>query len=100
MLEGHTGSVVFHSAEVNHICSFDNFIFTAGVDGKILIWKNKTWDLIHSLKAHAGAVKYIAIHKTGKIMFSIGEDKRLYTWNLVEGKPVYKKKFKFRKFLF
>ena len=40
-----------HSGTINIITSYEGFVLTAGDDGKICIWKTKTWDLVHTFNA-------------------------------------------------
>ena len=40
-----------HSGTINIITSYEGFVLTAGDDGKICIWKTRTWDLVHTFNA-------------------------------------------------
>lgn len=39
--------------------------------------------------AHPGGVTCISVHPTGKLALSVGNDKKLCTWNLIKGRRAY-----------
>lgn len=42
-----------------------------------------------TLFAHPGGVTCISVHPTGKLALSVGNDKKLCTWNLIKGRRAY-----------
>lgn len=66
-------------------------LFTCSSDGSISAIRCGNWQLDkHWLTAHKGsAVNTFAIHPTGKLALSTGEDGVLRTWNLVKGRQAY-----------
>ena len=74
---------------------FKNFLFSAGEDGNILVWKVKDWGLLHKITAHNKAVYDIEIHSSGKLMISIGKDQRLIVWNLLNLQKNFTRKFSY-----
>lgn len=66
-------------------------LFTCSSDGSISAVRCGNWQLDkHWLTAHKGsAVNTFAIHPTGKLALSTGEDGVLRTWNLIKGRQAY-----------
>ena len=87
-LTGHTGTITC----LDH---FKRTIFSGADDGSIKIWRTKDWSLLFSLNGHDKAVTAMNLHPSGKILFSYGKDRKLIIWNLVTGKKVFRKGFKF-----
>ena len=42
-----------------------------------------------SLFGHKGAINSLAIHPSGKLALSVGNDKTLHTWDLMKGRKAY-----------
>ncbi|KAG5462701.1 MAG: WD40 repeat-like protein, partial [Olpidium bornovanus] len=59
-----------------------------GEDGTISIWRTSDWECLKTMKGHLGRVNDLAIHPTGKIALSVGSDKTLRLWNLMNGRKV------------
>ncbi|XP_050455601.1 p21-activated protein kinase-interacting protein 1-like [Cataglyphis hispanica] len=65
-------------------------LFTCSSDGSISAVRCGNWQLDkHWLTAHKGSVNTFAIHPTGKLALSTGEDGVLRTWNLIKGRQAY-----------
>lgn len=66
-------------------------MFTCSSDGSISAVHCGNWQIEkHWLKAHKGCtVHSLAIHHSGKLALSTGEDGVLRTWNLIKGRPAY-----------
>lgn len=66
-------------------------LFACSSDGSISAIRCGNWQIEkHLLKAHKGfAVNTIAIHQSGKLALSTGEDGVLRTWNLIKGRQAY-----------
>ena len=64
-------------------------LVTGSEDNKICIVKAAaSWNVEKTLCKHQGAVTDLAVHPSGKLMLSIGEDNKLITWNLIKGRCV------------
>ncbi|EAR86262.1 PAK1 interacting protein (macronuclear) [Tetrahymena thermophila SB210] len=83
------GTLEAHLGTITSIKSHQSIAFSCAEDGLIMAWKMKEFGLLHKLKEHKSAVHDIAIHTSGKIMASIGKDKRLIIWNLINAKKVF-----------
>ncbi|KAM9286062.1 p21-activated protein kinase-interacting protein 1 isoform 1-T3 [Cariama cristata] len=69
-------------------------LLSGAEDGIICIWNTKRWECLKSIKAHKGHVTSLSIHPSGKLALSVGTDKTLRTWNLVEGRSAFIKNLK------
>ncbi|XP_032298394.1 p21-activated protein kinase-interacting protein 1 isoform X2 [Coturnix japonica] len=69
-------------------------LLSGSEDGLICIWNTKRWECLKSIKAHKGQVTSLSIHPSGKLALSVGTDKTLRTWNLVEGRSAFIKNLK------
>ncbi|KAJ6664484.1 hypothetical protein lerEdw1_007141 [Lerista edwardsae] len=69
-------------------------LLSGAEDGIMCIWDTKRWECLKSIKAHKGHVTALSIHPSGKLALSVGTDKTLRTWNLVEGRSAFIKNIK------
>lgn len=42
-----------------------------------------------TLRGHKGPVLSVSVHPSGKLALSVGKDKTMYTWNLINGRKAY-----------
>lgn len=52
---------------------------------------------MHRLKGHKDSVYDIALHDSGKILASVGKDKKVLLWNLINGTKLFRKTMPFSK---
>jgi len=88
------GSVFTYSGSVTNLQIMKNYLFAAGDDPNIFIWRMADFNLIHSLKGHKAAVTHFVVHKSGKFCFSASRDNTFIIWNLVQGRKIIKYQFK------
>uniref|UniRef100_K7F8Y8 PAK1 interacting protein 1 n=1 Tax=Pelodiscus sinensis TaxID=13735 RepID=K7F8Y8_PELSI len=89
------GALLHHNGTVTCIEFYGNAHLLSGAeDGLICVWDTKRWECLKSLKAHKGHVTSLSIHPSGKLALSVGTDKTLRTWNLVEGRSSFIKNLK------
>ncbi|XP_062848060.1 p21-activated protein kinase-interacting protein 1-like isoform X2 [Trichomycterus rosablanca] len=69
-------------------------LLSGGEDGLLCLWSTKTWECLKTIKAHKGHVSFLSVHPSGKIALSVGTDKKLRTWNLIDGRPAFIKNIK------
>ncbi|XP_038652356.1 p21-activated protein kinase-interacting protein 1-like [Scyliorhinus canicula] len=69
-------------------------LLTGAEDGIICVWDTKKWECLKSIPAHKGQVSSLSVHPSGKLALSVGTDKTLRTWNLINGKPAFIKNIK------
>ncbi|XP_059119119.1 p21-activated protein kinase-interacting protein 1 [Peromyscus eremicus] len=89
------GALVHHSGTITCLKFYGSRHLISGAeDGLICVWDAKKWECLKSIKAHKGHVTFLSIHPSGKLALSVGTDKTLRTWNLVEGRSAFIKNIK------
>nr|XP_035926984.1 p21-activated protein kinase-interacting protein 1 [Halichoerus grypus] len=89
------GALVHHNGTITCLKFYGNRHLISGAeDGLICVWDAKKWECLKSIKAHKGHVTFVSIHPSGKLALSVGTDKTLRTWNLVEGRSAFIKNIK------
>ncbi|XP_046496522.1 p21-activated protein kinase-interacting protein 1 isoform X1 [Equus quagga] len=89
------GALVHHNGTITCLKFYGNRHLISGAeDGLICVWDAKKWECLKSIKAHKGQVTFLSIHPSGKLALSVGTDKTLRTWNLVEGRSAFIKNIK------
>jgi protein MAK11 len=80
------GSLLQHEGDITALEFFNkSHLLSVAKDGKLCIWRTKDWECLKSIKGHNGAVLDLAIHPTGKLALTVGEDRMLRTWDLTRG---------------
>lgn len=89
------GALLHHNGTVSCLEFYGNTHLISGAeDGLICIWSTKKWECLKSIRAHKGHVKSLSVHPSGKLALSVGRDKTLRTWNLIEGRSAFIKNIK------
>ncbi|KAM3928869.1 p21-activated protein kinase-interacting protein 1 [Leptodactylus fuscus] len=89
------GALLHHNGSITCLEFFGNTHLLSGAeDGLMCVWNTKKWECQQTFKAHKGHVLSISIHPSGKLALSVGTDKTLRTWNLVEGRSAFIKNIK------
>ncbi|XP_068092987.1 p21-activated protein kinase-interacting protein 1 [Hyperolius riggenbachi] len=89
------GALLHHSGTITCLEFYGNTHLLSGAeDGLICVWNTKKWECLQTFKAHKGHVSSLSIHPSGKLALSVGTDKTLRTWNLVEGRSAFIKNIK------
>ena len=70
------------------------WMLSGSEDGKVIIWRTKDWELFGTLKGHQGRVNDLAIHPSGRIAVSVGDDRTIRLWNLMTVKKAANLKIK------
>ncbi|XP_051943837.1 p21-activated protein kinase-interacting protein 1-like [Hippocampus zosterae] len=69
-------------------------LLSGGEDGLLCVWSTKKWECLKSIKAHRGHVTSLSVHPSGKLALTVGTDKTLRTWNLINGRSAFIKNIK------
>ncbi|XP_034366781.1 p21-activated protein kinase-interacting protein 1 [Arvicanthis niloticus] len=89
------GALLYHRGTVTCLKFFGSRHLISGAeDGFICIWDAKNWECLKTIKAHRGHVTFLSIHPSGKLALSVGTDKTLRTWNLIQGRSAFVKNIK------
>ncbi|XP_077876658.1 p21-activated protein kinase-interacting protein 1 isoform X1 [Ictidomys tridecemlineatus] len=89
------GALVHHNGTITCLKFYGSRHLISGAeDGLICVWDAKKWECLKSIRAHKGHVTFLSIHPSGKLALSVGTDKTLRTWNLVEGRSAFIKNIK------
>lgn len=89
-LRKEVGSLLHHDGSITDLQFFaKSTLLSAAEDGDIVIWRTRDWEPLRTLKGHKGPVHSVSIHPSGKICLSVGKDKTLKVWDLVNGKLGY-----------
>ncbi|KAJ3344123.1 hypothetical protein HDU93_003286 [Gonapodya sp. JEL0774] len=78
------GSLFHHQGTISRLAFVGNgHLLSAGEDGKLCVWRTRDWELVKEMKGHSGKVIDMAVHPSGKVALTIGDDKTLRCWNLL-----------------
>ncbi|XP_077471867.1 p21-activated protein kinase-interacting protein 1-like [Stigmatopora argus] len=89
------GSLLHHDGSITCLEFHGNtHLMSGGEDGLLCVWSTKKWECLKSIKAHKGHVTSISVHPSGKLALTVGTDKTLRTWNLMNGRSAFIKNIK------
>uniref|UniRef100_V9KNS9 p21-activated protein kinase-interacting protein 1-like protein n=1 Tax=Callorhinchus milii TaxID=7868 RepID=V9KNS9_CALMI len=89
------GSLLHHDGTITCLEFHGNkHLLSGGEDGLLCVWGTKKWECLKSIRAHKGHVSSLSVHPSGKLALSVGTDKTLRTWNLIDGKSAFIKNIK------
>ncbi|KAK7100933.1 hypothetical protein V1264_023795 [Littorina saxatilis] len=90
-LENHrlVGTLTHHSGTVTNVAFYrKSALFSTSEDGTLCAWRVGSWEH-RTFKGHKGPVNCVAVHPSGKLALTVGQDRSLRTWNLVDGRPAF-----------
>lgn len=89
------GALLHHDGSITCLEFYgSSHLLSGGEDGLLCVWSTKKWECLKSFKAHKGHVTSLSVHPSGKLALSVGTDKTLRTWNLVNGRSAFIKNIK------
>lgn len=89
------GALLHHDGTITCLEFYGSSHLLSGAeDGLICVWSTKKWECLKSIKAHKGHVTSLSVHPSGKLALSVGTDKTLRTWNLINGRSAFIKNIK------
>lgn len=89
------GALLHHDGTITCLEFYgESHLLSGGEDGLLCVWSTKKWECLKSIKAHKGHVTSLSVHPSGKLALSVGTDKTLRTWNLIDGRSAFIKNIK------
>uniref|UniRef100_A0A3P9HIC3 PAK1 interacting protein 1 n=1 Tax=Oryzias latipes TaxID=8090 RepID=A0A3P9HIC3_ORYLA len=89
------GALLHHDGTITCLQFYgESHLLSGGEDGLMCVWSTKKWECLKSIKAHKGHVTSLSVHPSGKLALSVGTDKTLRTWNLINGRSAFIKNIK------
>uniref|UniRef100_A0A3Q0SX59 PAK1 interacting protein 1 n=1 Tax=Amphilophus citrinellus TaxID=61819 RepID=A0A3Q0SX59_AMPCI len=89
------GALLHHDGTITCLEFYGtSHLLSGGEDGLLCVWSTKKWECMKSIKAHKGHVTSLSVHPSGKLALSVGTDKTLRTWNLINGRSAFIKNIK------
>ncbi|KAM4605750.1 p21-activated protein kinase-interacting protein 1-like [Polymixia lowei] len=89
------GALLHHDGTITCLEFYGtSHLLSGGEDGLICVWGTKKWECLKSINAHIGHVTSLSVHPSGKLALSVGTDKTLRTWNLINGRSAFIKNIK------
>lgn len=89
------GSLLHHDGTINCLEFYgSSHLLSGGDDGLLCVWSTKKWECLKSIPAHKGPVMSLSVHPSGKLALTVGTDKTLRTWNLINGRSAFIKNIK------
>ncbi|XP_069014037.1 p21-activated protein kinase-interacting protein 1-like [Embiotoca jacksoni] len=89
------GALLHHDGSITCLEFYGtSHLLSGGEDGLLCVWSTKKWECLKSFKAHKGQVTSLSVHPSGKLALSVGTDKTLRTWNLINGRSAFIKNIK------
>lgn len=61
-------------------------LLSASEDGTLCLFHARDWTVLRTLKGHKGRVNSVAVHPSGKVALSVGQDRTLRMWDMMRGK--------------
>ncbi|XP_068605161.1 p21-activated protein kinase-interacting protein 1-like [Brachionichthys hirsutus] len=89
------GALLHHDGSITCLEFYgSSHLLSGGDDGLMCVWSTKKWECLKSIKAHQGSVTSLSVHPSGKLALTVGTDKTLRTWNLINGRSAFIKNIK------
>ncbi|XP_051258567.1 p21-activated protein kinase-interacting protein 1-like [Dicentrarchus labrax] len=89
------GALLHHDGTINCLEFYgSSHLLSGGEDGLLCVWSTKKWECLKSIRAHKGPVTSLSVHPSGKLALTVGTDKTLRTWNLINGRSAFIKNIK------
>ncbi|TMS09807.1 p21-activated protein kinase-interacting protein 1-like [Larimichthys crocea] len=89
------GALLHHNGSITCLEFYgSSHLLSGGEDGLVCVWSTKKWECLKSIKAHKGTVTSLSVHPSGKLALTVGTDKTLRTWNLINGRSAFIKNIK------
>ncbi|KAI6149601.1 WD40-repeat-containing domain protein [Pisolithus tinctorius] len=81
------GGLMHHEGSITYLeFPSRSHLLSASEDGTLSLFHARDWVVLRTFKGHKGRVNSVAIHPSGKIALSVGQDRTLRMWDLMRGK--------------
>ena len=83
-----------HHGTITALQFYQNkFLISGSEDSKIIIWRCKDWAALHQLKImNKSKVVSLSMHRSGKLLLAIYQNRVLRLWNLMNARCTFKRK--------
>uniref|UniRef100_A0A8C8LRN7 P21-activated protein kinase-interacting protein 1-like n=1 Tax=Oncorhynchus tshawytscha TaxID=74940 RepID=A0A8C8LRN7_ONCTS len=89
------GALLHHDGTISCLEFYgSSHLLSGGQDGLLCVWSTRNWECLKSIRAHKGQVTSLSVHPSGKLALTVGTDKTLRTWNLIDGRSAFIKNIK------
>ena len=61
-------------------------LLSASEDGTLCLFHARDWEVLRVFKGHKGRVNSVAVHPSGKVALTVGQDRTLRMWDMMRGK--------------
>lgn len=81
------GGLMHHEGSITYLeFPSRSHLLSASEDGTLSLFHARDWVVLRTFKGHKGRVNSVAVHPSGKIALSVGQDRTLRMWDLMRGK--------------
>ncbi|KAI6013558.1 WD40-repeat-containing domain protein [Pisolithus marmoratus] len=81
------GGLMHHEGSITYLeFPSRSHLLSASEDGTMSLFHARDWVVLRTFKGHKGRVNSVAVHPSGKIALSVGQDRTLRMWDLMRGK--------------
>ncbi|KAI6164527.1 WD40-repeat-containing domain protein [Pisolithus thermaeus] len=81
------GGLMHHEGSITYLeFPSRSHLLSASEDGTLCLFHARDWVVLRTFKGHKGRVNFVAVHPSGKIALSVGQDRLLRMWDLMRGK--------------
>ncbi|KAG8893725.1 hypothetical protein FRC01_013395, partial [Tulasnella sp. 417] len=81
------GGLFQHTGSITHLTfPSPHHLLSCSEDGTIVLYRTKDWAVLRTFKGHKGKVNCVAVHPSGKVALSVGNDRTIRMWDFMRGK--------------
>ncbi|KAG6334172.1 hypothetical protein ID866_4919 [Astraeus odoratus] len=81
------GGLMHHEGSITHLqFPSRSHLLSASEDGTLCLFHARDWAVLRTFKGHKGRVNSVAVHPSGKVALSVGQDRTLRMWDMMRGK--------------
>ncbi|KAF8722670.1 hypothetical protein AX14_009685 [Amanita brunnescens Koide BX004] len=83
------GGLMHHQGSITHLLfPSRSHLLSASEDGTLCLFHARDWTVLRAMKGHKARINAVAVHPSGKVALSVGQDRTLRMWDLMRGKGV------------